>query len=60
MKYLDRMARRSGGRPYHSAISTTFAVEFAALEEAMLPQIMASGATNILIIADERMVSMSL
>ncbi|MGV4796293.1 hypothetical protein [Rhizobium sp. F40D2] len=60
MKYLDRMARRSGGRPYHSAISTTFAIEFAALEEAMLPQLMASGATNILVIADERMVSMSL
>ncbi|RFB93266.1 hypothetical protein B5K08_13360 [Rhizobium leguminosarum bv. trifolii] len=37
VKYLDRMARRSGGRPYHSAISTTFAIEFAALEEAMLP-----------------------
>ncbi|TBD50457.1 hypothetical protein ELH22_37785 [Rhizobium ruizarguesonis] len=60
MKYLDRMARRIGGRPYHSAISTTFAIEFAALEEAMLPQLMASGATNILVIADERMASMSL
>ncbi|TAZ83292.1 hypothetical protein ELH72_08465 [Rhizobium ruizarguesonis] len=60
MKYLDRMARRIGGRPYHSAISTTFAIEFAAFEEAMLPQLMASGATNILVIADERMASMSL
>lgn len=60
MKYLERMARRSGGRPYHSAVATTFAVEFSALEEVMLPQLVASGATNILVVADERMASMSL
>lgn len=60
MKYLERMARRSGGRPYHSAVATTFGVEFSALEEVMLPQLMASGATNILVVADERMASMSL
>jgi len=60
MKYLERMARRSGGRPYHSAIATTFSVEFSALEEVMLPQLMASGVTNILVVADERMASMSL
>ena len=60
MKYLERMARRPNGRPYHSAVATTFAVEFSALEEVMLPQLMASGATNILVVADERMASMSL
>lgn len=60
MKYLERMARRSSGRPYHSAVTTTFAVEFSALEEVMLPQLVASGATNIIVVADERMASMSL
>lgn len=60
MKYLERMGRRGGGRPFHSVISTTFAIEFSAFEELMLPQLMASGATNILVIADERMASMVL
>lgn len=61
MKYPDRMARRGGGsRPFHTAIATTFSIEFAALEEVMLPQLMASGATNLLTVADERMASMSL
>jgi hypothetical protein len=55
------MARRGGGtRPFHSVVATTFSIEFAALEEVMLPQLMASGATNVLVISDERMASMSL
>lgn len=54
------MARRGGGRPFHSVISTTFAIEFSAFEEIMLPQLMTSGATNILVVADERMASMVL
>lgn len=61
MKYPDRMARRAvGSRPFHTAISTTFGIEFAAFEEVMLPQLMTSGATNLLVIADPRMASMSL
>ncbi|WP_156348788.1 hypothetical protein [Sphingomonas sp. Leaf230] len=61
MKYPERMARRgAGSRPFHSAIATTFCVEFAAYEQVMLPQLMGSGATNFLLIADERMASMSL
>lgn len=61
MKYPDRMARRgAGSRPFHTAIATTFAIEFAALEEVMLPQLMMSGSTNLLVIADRRMASMSL
>jgi hypothetical protein len=59
MKYPERMGRR-GTRPFHSAFATTFAVEFAALEEIMLPQLMASGATNVLLVADGRMATMSL
>ena len=59
MRYPERMSRR-GTRPFHTAIATTFSIEFAALEEIMLPQVMASGATNLLVVADERMASMSL
>ena len=59
MKLPDRLGRRPR-KPFHSAIATTFAVEFAAVEEILLPQIMASGATNLLMIADDRMVAMAL
>lgn len=59
MKYLERMGRR-GSRPFHTVISTTFAIEFAAFEELMLPQLMASGASNFLLVSDERMASLSL
>ncbi|MEH2565205.1 hypothetical protein [Bradyrhizobium sp. AZCC 2289] len=59
MKLPERFARRKG-RGFHSAIATSFAVEFEAAEEVMLPQIMASGATNILLIADARMTAISL
>lgn len=59
MKYPERIARR-GSRPFHTAISTTFAIEFNAFEEVMLPQIMASGATNTLLVSDARMATMAL
>jgi len=59
VKYLERMGRR-GSRPFHTVISTTFAIEFAAFEELMLPQLMASGASNFLLVSDERMASLSL
>jgi hypothetical protein len=39
---------------------TSFAVEYGAVEEILLPQLMASGVTNFLIIADERMASLGL
>ena len=59
MKFADRLGRRPR-RPFHSAIATSFAVEFAALEEILLPQLMASGASNLLLISDERMAAMAL
>lgn len=59
MKLPDRLGRRPR-KPFHSAIATTFAVEFAAVEEILLPQLMASGATNLLLIADDRMAAMAL
>ena len=59
MKLPDRLGRR-GKTPFHSAIATSFAVEFAAVEQILLPQIMASGASNLLLIADARMASLAL
>lgn len=59
MKLPERLARRRG-RPFHSAFVTSFAVEFSAVEEILLPQLLASGATNLLLFADERMTAMSL
>jgi hypothetical protein len=55
----DRLGRRLG-RPFHSAIATSFAVEFAAVEQILLPQLMASGASNLLLITDARMASLAL
>jgi hypothetical protein len=59
VKLLGRFARRKG-RGFHSAIVTSFAVEFAAFEEVMLPQLSIAGASNVLLIADSRMVTMGL
>lgn len=59
MKLPERLARRKG-RGFHSAVATSFALEFAAFEEVMLPQLSAAGATNVLLIADGRMATMSL
>lgn len=59
MKLPERLARRKG-RGFHSAFATTFAVEYAAFEEVMLPQLSAAGATNVLLIADGRMATMAL
>lgn len=59
MKLPERFARRKG-RGFHSAFATSFAVEFAAFEEVMLPQLSIGGASNVLLIADARMVTMGL
>lgn len=59
MKLPERLARRKG-RGFHSAFATSFAVEFAAFEEVMLPQLSAGGATNVVLIADGRMATMAL
>jgi len=59
MRLPDRLGRRLG-RPFHSAIATGFAVEFAAVEQILLPQLMASGASNLLLITDARMASLAL
>lgn len=59
MKLPERLARRKG-RGFHSAFATSFAVEFAAFEEVMLPQLSSGGASNVLLIADGRMATMAL
>lgn len=57
MKYAEHIGRRG---PFHSAFATTFAIEFAAFEELLLPQLIASGATNTLLVADGRMAAMAM
>lgn len=59
MKLPDRLGR-SSGRPFHSAIATSFALEFSAVEEILLPQLMASGAANLLLLTDARMTALAL
>lgn len=61
MKYAERLSKRgTASRGYHSAIVTSFAIEFAGFEEVMLPQLAAAGATNVLLVADERMSAIAL
>lgn len=61
MKYAERLAKRTtAARGYHSAFITTFAIEYASFEEVMLPQLAAAGATNVIVLADERMSSLAL
>lgn len=59
MKLPELLARRKG-RGFHSAFATSFAVEFAAFEEVILPQLSTGGASNVLLIADARMATMAL
>ena len=61
MKLAERLGRRrAASRGYHSAIVTTFSVDFTGFEQVMLPQLAAAGATNVLLICDERMSALSL
>lgn len=59
LKIIERVGRasRSG---FHSAFVTSFATEFAAFEELLLPQLMAVGCRNVALIADTRMTSLAL
>lgn len=59
MKLPEALAKRTG-RGLHSALATTFSIEFAAVEEILLPQLWASGATNIWIAVDDRMSALAL
>lgn len=59
LKILDRVGRASG-TGFHSAFVTTFATEFAALEELLVPQLMAVGCRNIGIVCDARMATLAL
>lgn len=59
LKILDRVGRSSGSG-FHSAFVTTFATEFAAFEELLLPQLLAVGCRNIGLIGDRRMTSLAM
>jgi hypothetical protein len=58
MRFAERLSKRRGvPLGYHTAIVTSFAVEFSGFDEVMLPQLAAAGATNVLLVADARMTS---
>lgn len=59
LKIVDRVGRPSK-TGFHSAFVTTFATEFAALEELLVPQLMAVGCRNIGVICDARMGTLAL
>jgi hypothetical protein len=60
LRLFERLAHRPNGHSFHTAIVTTFSVEFAAFEQILLPQFESSGATNIVLIADRRMMGFAL
>jgi hypothetical protein len=60
LRLFERLAHRPNGHAFHTAIVATFSVEFAAFEQILLPQFDSSGATNIVLIADRRMMSFAL
>jgi hypothetical protein len=61
VKLAERLGkRRATSRGFHTAVMTTFAVDFAGFEQVVLPQLAAAGATNILLVCDERMSAMAL
>ena len=47
-------------RPYHSTFATTFSLDFGAIEQILLPNLLGCGSTNVAIIADPRMATMAL
>jgi hypothetical protein len=61
VKFADRIGKRvTSSRGYHTAIVTSFAVDFNGFEQVILPQLIAAGASNILLIADDRMSGLAL
>ncbi len=61
MRLAERLGkRRASSRGFHTAVVTTFAVDFCGFEEIILPQLATAGATNILLICDERMSALAL
>lgn len=59
LRIVDRVGRPSK-TGFHSAFITTFATEFAALEELLVPQLLAVGCRNIGVICDARMGTLAL
>lgn len=59
MKLFDVFNRGGGARGFHTAIVTTFGVDFGAFEHVLLPQFEGAGATNIVLMGDERMLALA-
>lgn len=61
MKLAERLGkRRAASRGFHTAVVTTFAIDFAGFEQVFLPQLAAAGGANILLVCDERMSAIAL
>lgn len=60
MKLFERLALRPKGQSFHTGVVTTFAVEFGAFEQILLPQLQAAGAANVVLLADPRMTALAL
>jgi len=61
VKLAERLGkRRATSRGFHTAVVTTFAIDFAGFEQVVLPQLAAAGATNVLLVCDARMSAMAL
>ncbi|PLY59580.1 hypothetical protein HBH1_02090 [Herbaspirillum sp. BH-1] len=56
MKLFDAFSKAG----YHTTIITTFGVDFSAYEQIVLPRLNQAGSTNNLLLADERMLGLSL
>lgn len=59
MKLAERFADRRN-RAYHSTFATTFSLDFGAIEQIFLPNVLGCGSTNVALLADPRMVTMAL
>lgn len=60
MKLFERYSQAAGLGSLHSAVSTTFGIDFGALEQLLLPQFRGVGTSNILVMADPGMAAMAL
>jgi hypothetical protein len=59
MRLAERFADRRA-RAYHSTFATTFSIDFDAVEQILLPNVLGCGSTNVALLADPRMVTMAL
>lgn len=60
MKLFERYGHPAGLGSLHSVVSTTFNIDFGALEQLLLPQFRGAGASNVLVLTDPGMAALAL